>query len=590
MGKMMKVSENLIKKLKLYKWNILVLLLVAGVMIFFTLQKEGYHMDELLSFELSNAEYNPWIVPTQPVGRLAKLVHEEIDGDNFAQTLQNLCDVIKDVAVNRGNSLLATYKADIYEEPVWIDRQAFTDYLTVDNTDDFNYLSVYFNVKADNHPPLHYMLLHTVSSVFKGQAAPFMGGLINLAAILGVCILLMKIGSLLWQDNRYGIAAALLYGLSSGAVATQLLTRMYGLLTFFCIAALYVHLKKWKNGDFKQGKILVLVTVLGFWTQYFFLFYILILAAVLAAGLLCRRKFADFRKYVLSMATAAVIGLAGFPFAVSDVLKSGRGVEALEKLGSGFSEYGERLVGFGKIFAERGLGGMAGILLVLGAVAATLLIYFVKNEVAKTAEMKTETAKTAEENPEHERTWDGWIRAMLILPAIGYFLLAAKLSPYLVDRYIMAVFPFAALLLVAVFVRLKMTFACMLAVAAGFFILLFFYDGEYLYQGYRLQEKMAEVYRDYPCICVYEGSGYYENLIEFTKYEKTLLVTPDELARRTADEVLDTGKPVVLLVKGNLDSVSVKECLESKYGYHMTEVLIRESVYGDWICVYERAE
>ena len=37
-------------------------------------RKEGYHMDELLSFELANARYNPWIVPTQPEGRLAKFV------------------------------------------------------------------------------------------------------------------------------------------------------------------------------------------------------------------------------------------------------------------------------------------------------------------------------------------------------------------------------------------------------------------------------------------------------------------------------------------------------------------------------------
>ena len=33
-----------------------------------------------LSFELANARYNPWIVPTQPEGRLAKFVNEEIRG------------------------------------------------------------------------------------------------------------------------------------------------------------------------------------------------------------------------------------------------------------------------------------------------------------------------------------------------------------------------------------------------------------------------------------------------------------------------------------------------------------------------------
>ena len=38
-------------------------------------------MDELLTFELANAEFTPWIVTTQPVGRLEKFVQNEIYGD-----------------------------------------------------------------------------------------------------------------------------------------------------------------------------------------------------------------------------------------------------------------------------------------------------------------------------------------------------------------------------------------------------------------------------------------------------------------------------------------------------------------------------
>lgn len=87
-------------------------------------RKEGYHMDELLSFELANAKYNPWIVPTQPEGRLAKFVDEEIEGDSAGETLENLKNTVTDVLRNRGNSKLLSYKADVYEEPVWItDRQ-----------------------------------------------------------------------------------------------------------------------------------------------------------------------------------------------------------------------------------------------------------------------------------------------------------------------------------------------------------------------------------------------------------------------------------------------------------------------------------
>lgn len=563
--------DKLIQKIKLYKWNIAALCLITVVLWAFTLQKEGYHMDELLSFELSNAEYNPWIVPTQPQGRLAKFVHEEIDGENAGQTFLNLCNVIRDVTANRGNSLLATYQADIFEEPVWIERQTFKDYITVDKKDDFNFLSVYFNVKDDNHPPLHFMLLHMVSSIFKGQISPFMGGLINLAAILGICVLLMKIGNLLWQDEKYGIAAALIYGLSSAAVATQLLIRMYGMLAFFCVAALYLHLKKLKSGDFKNNKLLIFVTILGFLTQYFFLFYILVLAAVMAVSLLRRKDYKAFKRYMGSMIISAVIGLICFPFAISDVFKSGRGVEALEKLGGGFSGYGERLLSFGKIVLERSFGGLPGVLLVLCTVFAAGFFYYKESK-----------------NKEVKKQKSFW--PMLIIPFIGYFLMAARLSPYLVDRYIMAIFPIATLLLVAVYARLQAPAICMGAAAAGFLLLLLItYDGTYLYKGYEEQESVAVAYEAYPCICIYDGSGYYENLIEFTKYEKTLLLTEEELADRSEDEILDAEIPVVMLIKGGLEEETIEDIMLTKYGYDKKTLLLTKSVYGDRLYLFEVA-
>ena len=137
--------------LKANKWRIVVLFVVLLVQCVFISQKEGYHMDEILSFQLGNAEYNPWIVPTQPEGRLAKFIHNEIDGETFGETVGNVVATVKDVLENKGESKLLSYTADVYEEPVWIGRETFTDYVMVDAADDFNYLSVYFNVKDDNH-------------------------------------------------------------------------------------------------------------------------------------------------------------------------------------------------------------------------------------------------------------------------------------------------------------------------------------------------------------------------------------------------------------------------------------------------------
>lgn len=133
--------------------ELLAVILCLGVLCVGVSFKEGYHMDELLSFELADARYNPWIVPTQPEGRLAKFVREEIQGDSFGETLMNLKSTVTDVLKNRGSSKLLSYKADVYEEPAWITSGQFQDYVTVDGSDAFDYLSVYFNVKDDNHPP-----------------------------------------------------------------------------------------------------------------------------------------------------------------------------------------------------------------------------------------------------------------------------------------------------------------------------------------------------------------------------------------------------------------------------------------------------
>ena len=145
-------------------------------------------MDELLSFELANAKFNPWIVPTQPQGRLAKFVENEIDGESLSETVDNLKTTVEDVIQNKRNSKLLTYRADVYEQPVWITGKQFWDYITVDGKDAFCYPSVYFNVKDDNHPPLHFMMLHTVSSVLQGRLNQFMGCGINLLCVLGIMI------------------------------------------------------------------------------------------------------------------------------------------------------------------------------------------------------------------------------------------------------------------------------------------------------------------------------------------------------------------------------------------------------------------
>ena len=597
-----------------------VLLCILAVLCCFVLQKEGYHIDEILSMELSNAEYNPWIVSTQPVGRLAKFVEHEIIGESFGETFVNLVVRTWDLLRNGEESMALQYQADVYPEPVWITAKQFRDYVTVDGEDCFNYLSVYFNVKDDNHPPFHYMLLHTISSVFQGSLSPLPGCAINLLAIAGCILCFFRLGRVLEKEGvipegsgrMAGICMGLLYGLSAGAIATALLIRMYGTMTFLCVALFCLHVKKWLEKGFERKNAkLTLVTVLGFWTQYFFLFYCLTLAGVTAGLLVVKKRYRELRGYLGSMILAAVIGLVIFPYAVEDIFASGRGMEALQNLGSGLDGFGIRLSAFGTILMEACFGGVFPGFFIAGCAAVGLLFAWrrrrkgtvstrqVRTMEYAARELETERSAKPTQESETERSAEParakgkeslciWL--MLLVPCCCYFLLAARMSPYLVDRYIMPLFPFAAVIMTLVLVRIfaavpSASFCWMLLpVLLLGAIRVAGYDGHYLYKGYERQYELAKAYAEFPCICMYDGEGYYYNLMEFTEYRETLLLHIWELEGRADTADFEQRGQVVVLRKSIVDEAAVLEALR-KYGWEVEEVLLEadESVYGDTV-------
>ena len=493
---------------------------------------------------------------------------------------------------------MLSYKADVYDEPVWISAKQFQDYITTDSRDNFNYLSVYFNVKDDNHPPLHFMALHTISSIWKGRISPWMGCSINLAMILGICIMLMKIGrEFLGKTEEFGRAVCVLYALSMAGIATLLLIRMYAMLTFFCVAALYLHLKKRKEEQWKtRNKLLIFVTVCGFLTQYYFVIFMLFLAGVTVASL-WKTQRKQVLYYCRTMGISALLGLCIFPFSVADVLYSERGVESVQNLGSGFSGMGERLFQFWLILRDQVFGGMIGLGIFLLFVTAASAYWLIRKHGED-----SELAKVKKKMREKERSVGGglkWTYCMIGIPCIGYFLVVAKIAPYYADRYLMPVFPLLSLL-IGVLLQSCLDFLKKYLKVFGYrgvlmaaAVLLVFPNLQsvkpvYLYEGYGLQEQMAEEFADRACLCVYEGVGYYQNLPEFTHYKKTLLVKQDELFTRSGDAMLEQERELVVLTKHNTDREAVKTYLEEEYGFLPAEYLMRESVHGDTLTLFRK--
>ena len=576
------------------KYGIRMLIVVLSMVFLCTYidRKEGFHMDEILAFQLSNAEYNPWIVPTQPVGRLAKFMNEHIDGETVGETVSNICYIVKDTLTKRGGSILATYKADVYETPTWISKEMFQAYVQCDAKDDFNLLSVYFNVKDDNHPPVHFMLLHLMNSIFKGEINVWHGAVINLAAMAVTLWILGLVGDILFQNKKSSIVLMLLFGFSTAIVASTIWIRMYALLTLWVVWILYLHLRKYakvnedsfarikpQSGKAKWiGSLGILsVTAISFWTQYFGLFFILPLAFVTVVLLWKEKRIQELWAYIRTMVTAAVVGICVYPFAVGDVLFSSRGTEALSQWKNGFTEYIDRFVAFGRILAENVAGGVfVFLMLVLIPLVILIVTMFGKK---KKAEGCTGYA----------------LFGMCLIPAIVYFLLAAKMSPYFVDRYIMAIFPVTSLIIVWLWDR---AISCLTgkklvtALVAGTVVLVSVWQGmmwkdghTYLYAGYKEQLEVAEEYSQYPLVCYYDGYGFYENVMEMERYEQSLLIKRGELEKIEDDRKIVTQQGYVALIKYPGEEAGKEQLVAvmNVFGGMTADLLYEGGAFGDAI-------
>ena len=114
------------KKKSLYVVALLILLNLGMIIHFFTL-KTSYHVDEMFSYGHANSSTGAYLV-------------KGIDA-NF-----NIEDIEK-YLLNR-----------------WFDGSVFHNYLTVQPEERFKYSYIFENLAVGVHPPLFYILLHTLCS------------------------------------------------------------------------------------------------------------------------------------------------------------------------------------------------------------------------------------------------------------------------------------------------------------------------------------------------------------------------------------------------------------------------------------------
>lgn len=257
----------------------LIIVVQSCFMIFQINKKQGFFIDEIYSYGLSNSVQMPYI--------------------------------------NKGDTAI---------QNKWVNSSFFDEYLTVQHGERFDYKSVYTNQAADVHPPFYYAALHTICSFFPDSFSKWQGEILNLILFI-ICevFLFLLAWKVFKKDAFLAFGTVILYGCSIAAVDTLILIRMYMMLTMWAVISFYLHYKLITEGVTKRRLAAVFaVTYLGCLTQYYFLVLSFFIAAACGINMIIKKQWKNLIIYGLVMAAAVGAMIATFPFVFEHLFGGGR--------------------------------------------------------------------------------------------------------------------------------------------------------------------------------------------------------------------------------------------------------------------------
>lgn len=359
---------------------IILLAVQLTVLCYWGVQKQGFHVDEVYTFELSNYP-------------------ETIYGD--------------------GENAYASWKSG----------DVFTGILEPADGRLFDLSVPFWNGETDNHPSTYYILVNIFSSVSKllGISVGKWAGLIpNFACCLVTTVFLVLLLRRLLGSDIPALGGGAAWVLCIGAINIGVYLRMYALLTMAAVIFSWLHLELLSNCSngkaIRKSLIAVqLATIAGILSQYYFLFFAFFFCGFVCVYLFIRKEWSTLRCYMVTEISAVAAAELLFPRMIVRLLFGDRGSEALDNMLHG-SGYFSQLQTVLEVISRELFGGYGAVVL---AVSTVLLLAAIAAGRIK---------------QERFRLCDGFALLMLAT-AGGYILAVTKIAPYQVDRYFMCVFP-----------------------------------------------------------------------------------------------------------------------------------------------------
>lgn len=366
------------KQKQMINWKNLTIYLFFVVGIILTIsQKKSLHIDEVFSYGLANNVYS---------GSISMSVQ---DGMTYADA-----------------------------GTPWL------QYMTAEEGYCFDYANVWVNQENDVHPPLYYMLIHTICSLFPGEYSIWYTGIVNIVFAALTLLMLRKLLYVLTDDTFLVNAVSVFFVCSSCILDTTAFLRMYVMTLFLVTAITYLFIKHINEKYSAKFWIIAgLISVVGALTHYYFIVYLFYLCLVMGIYFLVSKKWKEAISLVVSMAAAGGLSLLIFPSMYEHMFGSGqRGQQSVENFKeSSFADFWSRIKSFYGFLNEQIFGGMLTYVIVMFGFGMT--IHWLTSKHAK-------QGKKNQESTVQKARW-----ALLLLPGLFYFITVSKIAVYITERY-----------------------------------------------------------------------------------------------------------------------------------------------------------
>lgn len=425
------------------------------------------------------------------------------------------------------------------------------DYMTVAPDARFRYDVVWRNQSNDVHPPLYYAVLHTICSFFPGIFTIWFATLINMVFALGVLFFCRKLVFLLTKDEWVQKLVSIAFVCSAGILSSVTFMRMYIMAMFWVITLTYVVVKQiGEKSNFKLYITIFLCTVCGALTHYYCIVYAVFLSVAYGSYLIYKRQWKEIGFLCLTQGVSAAASIAVFPSMLSHIFSSYRGKESFgnmiqESMSDGFF----RISQFWRIIDTDLFGG------ILIYITCVFVLLFVMNG-----------CRNLYKSLSAEDTIIVIRYICIICPSVLYFLLISRIAVYITDRYMFPVYGVVFVVTIGgicVWCRrfMKEQYRYMLALVLVIVLVSGWKKGAwtYLYQSSEALLETAAEYSDTDCIYVYD-SGWKINpsYKEVSNYNSVTFYQPSNLQMLSLSDLSMRYELIVVImedIEGTVDEI-----------------------------------